>query len=52
MRGFFLGVAMLSLYIPATYAFADATGVVPEPSDLSLIGLGLVALLVSRRWKK
>jgi hypothetical protein len=46
-----LGIAIFLL--SAAPVFADAVpGTIPEPSVISLIGIGVLAVLVGRRGKK
>lgn len=45
-------VSFLVLSLAAAPAFAAFGGPVPEPEVLSLLGIGALAFLVSRRTKK
>ncbi|PPD28771.1 MAG: hypothetical protein CTY19_18295 [Methylomonas sp.] len=46
-------VSLLVLALSAAPAFANPTfGTVPEPEVLSLVGIGMLAIMVSRKFKK
>jgi hypothetical protein len=49
-------VSLLVLALSAAPVFANAgfnqTGTVPEPEVLSLVGIGMLAIMVSRKFKK
>lgn len=44
--------SLFVLAMAATPAFANLTVSVPEPEVLSLMGIGMLAIIVSRKFKK
>ena len=48
IQKFFVALMMAAAPI---LAFADSTDTVPEPATLALLGVGVVALLISRKNK-